>query len=225
MIKDEKFQRKWITISHFYPTKIELQDIDISLLLNPIDSFPPECNLNEEEWNTLQNLEKKEDGWSGSEFLKMRRLQIKRGLSIEGFSILSDTLQDIKIQAHSLGIDLPKWFLLFFETHRLLNRFRFDDIGFTLYHKIVPFPKNKNYYLIPFFGNSQGFCWWYLLINSLGEYCILYRDLHWEEKPEKDEPEELGEYYFCSSTFEEFLVRLSRDLIERTETTSNNELT
>ncbi len=209
---ERNLNRKWTVIDEHSFTKIEITTLDENLLKNPLSSFPQKNILNKEEVSQLQELEN-QNKWIGEEFLKLRKLQYKRGLTERQFEIYQKQLEHILAEAQPKGLKLPKWFITFFRNFEYVSRFKFSDISFWMPDGIVPFPNYNNYHLIPFLGDSQGFCWWSILIDDNSNYCIVYRDLHWRENPDESQPKEFGEYYVCSDTFEEFLVRLSIDTI------------
>ena len=123
--------------------------------------------------------------------------------------------KDLKILLKSCEekkIRLPKSFLQFFQTPDFQARFRTEDLSFIPFARLTSFPEEENYYITPFFGGSQGSCYWYLLLNKASEYCILYNNFHLAEidnrLPEEPEPE----FIVCADSFEEFLVRLVEDI-------------
>jgi hypothetical protein len=206
-----EYQNKWIIIDESEYEKIELTPIDKKLLENPINHFPNEIKLTIQETELLKKLEGKQNNYKHFEFSKMLELRYKRGFSNDEYHYYKEHLKSLIVQCQNKGIKLPKWFKTLFQSYDLLTRFRFGDIGFWIRERIIPFPQNENYFLIPFLGDSQGFCWWSVLIDKDSNYCIIYRDTKWNEEPLETEPKELGEYFLCSNTFEEFLIRLSID--------------
>lgn len=206
----EQYKKRWVIIDEYEYSKIELVKLDERLLIEPINSFPPEIVLTDYELKQLSDLEKQK-GWSGEEFYKMQQLQYRRGISQNSFQHYSDSFQQILEESKKINISVPTWFKYLFSSYKTLKRFRFGDIHFRIFEGIIPFPEFDNFYLIPFLGDSQGFCWWSILIDKASNYRIVYRDLHWREYP----TEEYGEYFICSNSFEEFLVRLSIDSISK----------
>lgn len=208
------FRKKWIIIDEFHYHKVELKPINNHFIKNPFQRLPVKILLTENETNRLQNLTSKKQ-WVGEEFLIMQRLKLKRGMTQSNFLSFQEELQQLISDCIKCNIELPPSFVTFFSTYDYLSRFRFGDISFFLFYSLVPFPENKSCYLVPFLGDSQGFGWWSLLMHQNGEYCVVYRDLHWLEYPTGTEPAEYGEYFFCANSFEEFLVRISEDTVEK----------
>ena len=94
-----------------------------------------------------------------------------------------------------------------------MARFRTQELSFFSYYGLLPFPKDENYFMIPFFGDSQGYEWWHILLNGEGEHCILYNRYHWNEHYMPNKPKEHdSQYYICANSFGEFLIRLSADI-------------
>jgi hypothetical protein len=210
----KELDKKWRTINQLNNDLLKFEKLDKKLLINPVDSFPEKRILSKKQIIQLQKHEEKGGNWSGEEFLEMCQLKTIRGITSADFLFITEELEKIKGQAADIGIKIPKWFVFFFENRELINRFRVGCFSFFIYEGIVSFPNYEDYYLIPFFGDSQGYSWWHILINSKSEYRIVYRNYHWNEEPEEHEPKEAGTYYICSDTFEEFLIRLSIEQIQ-----------
>jgi hypothetical protein len=169
--------------------------------------------LNERENELITILEKRNE-WTGEEFLALSKLRAKRGQSDQDFEVVQKYFAELQKDAKHKGIDLPNGFISFFNNHDFLARFRTGDLSFLTLEGLNIFPDNPNYFITPFLGDSQGFEWWYLVINKNSEYCILYNTYHWEEKGEfLSDGEPRPQYFICADSFEEFIARLSADIV------------
>lgn len=204
---------KWIVIDEKSYDKISKPTLDAENWQNLEDSFPSKIDLNEEEIEKLKYLEQKSD-WLGKEFLEIRKLQKKRGISEDIFLEIQNSLKEIKSVLKKEEIQLPNWFQKFFSNLDYLSRFRFGDISFQVWRGVIKHPKNPDWYVIPLLGNSQGFCWWGLLLDRIGNSIVIYRDTFWEEDNNLNNEKE----FRCSDSLEEFLFRMSSDLIEKEKT-------
>ena len=209
-----QLEEKWVIMDEESYDKIPKSDIDSTSWDNLASYFPQKLDLSPKEKETLNQLEQKER-WTGNEFLTMRLLQKKRGISESDFEKIQVSLRSIQLQLHKKGLVLPKWFSTFFESYDYLSRFRFDTISFQIWQGVLTHPKNAEWLLIPLVGDSQGFAWWGMIINSKGESIISYQDVHWEEAANQKE-------FRCADSIEEFLFRMSQDLIHKEKTISNS---
>ena len=124
-------------------------------------------------------------------------------------------------KCEKVKITLPKHFIYFFSNQDYLSRFRTDDLLFFTHYGIIPFPEDEEKYIVPFFGDSQGFCWWSLLLDKNSNHCVIYNNYHWlEQKTSLGINEPPPKYIICSDSFSEFIVRLSFDM--RTKEGENN---
>ena len=208
------FEKKWITIDENNYNKVELKPIAPALLRNISHHFPKGRELTQEEEILLSKLESQQSK-IGEEYLRLFQLRCKQGISKSEFAFLYQDLQTLIIEVEKMGLSLPKEFVRFFSTYQTLKRFRLGDISFSLRDGVLPFSNDDNFCLIPFLGNSQGFCWWAILINRENNYCIVYRDIYWTEGLLDGDIEENAQYFICSDTFEEFLLRFSEDSIKK----------
>ncbi len=205
----KKYRRGWFNV---FDREITYGKKGGYAIENPFNDLPNKIFLSKEEKELLAILENK-NRFSSSEMMAKSILRSKSVIDIEDFQIIQRCLRKLLRDCKKKNIQLPKSFLKFFQTHDYLTRFRTGDLGFITFEGLNTFPNNENYYITPFFGDSQGFCWWYLLLNRDSEYCILYNTYHWNEIGKEAEPDELiPEYIICSDSFEEFIVRLAKDI-------------
>jgi hypothetical protein len=209
-----EIEEKWIVIDELTYEKIDKPILEKDNIKNLEEFFPEEITLTKTEKERLRNLESKK-GWYGEEFLEMRMLQQKRGIHELNFLKIQKSLFKIHLEFKMKGIELPVWFNRFFSNKKYLSRFRFGDISFQLWQGIMNHPRNPDWYLIPLLGDSQGYAWWGLIINEKGESIVTYQDTYWGEVPEEKE-------FRCSDSIEEFLFRMSRDMIKKEKTATNN---
>lgn len=187
-------------------------EIDPTYFEKPFEHLPQHMMLDQEEKKLLAFLEDKK-GWNSQEFLTLTKLKEKRRESDEDFDFIQASLAKLVEACHNHGIHLPSQFLAFFQSQDYISRFRTSDLKFIAYHSPIPFPEDQTYFIIPFFGDSQGFGWWYLLLNRQSEHCVLYNAYYWNEIPESLRPNEPPpKYLICADSFSEFIVRLSFDV-------------
>ena len=214
----KNYRKGWYNI--FERREVPFRNIDVSKIKNPFNHLPERFYLTEEEEEIIAlfyhrsetggSPQSKHIGIGNALVIWYMMLIEKRGWGYE-----EKDLKNLLKSCEKESIKLPQSFLQFFQTYDSQARFRTGDLSFTTYHQLAPFPDNEDYFIIPFFGDSQGFCWWYLLLNKSNEHCILYNDYHWAEVPLPDEPE--PEFIVCADSFEEFIVRLTEDIKKQEE--------
>ena len=113
---------------------------------------------------------------------------------------------------------MPKHFVEFFKTDDYIDRIRFED-RFSLKDEIGIFPENKDYFILTFLLENQYCCYWFLLLDKHGNHCVLFNFHHWDlEKHGPVGPNDAAyKFYICSYSFEEFIYRLSKDMIKSEE--------
>ena len=187
-------------------------EIDKSFFETPFHHLPKRIELTKAEKELLEKLEAQK-GWTGKQFLKLQRLQHKKGLSGDNPQLNREHLAKLQATCKELDITLPNTFIDFFSSQDYLSRFRTDDLLFLLIYGIVPFPEYENHFIIPFHGHSQGFYWWYLLLDRYNNHCVIFNLYNWRETSGPFEPgEPPPKYIICAESFGEFLVRYSFDL-------------
>jgi len=208
----KKYRSKWINISD--RKAIAFKDIEDHKIRNPFNHLPQKLILSEEEEELLMLLER-DRGYETDEFLMYSILRSKIGIGVEGFKRIQSGLRKLLKDCEEKHINLPTTFLTFFQTYEYLNRFRTSDCGltFTTSEGLNVFQEDERYFITPFLRSEEDYCWWYLLLNQKGEYCILYNDVYWRDKDFNFERDSVKfEYIICADSFEEFIVRLSRDI-------------
>ncbi len=221
----KNYRKGWYNIDE--RREVPFRDIDASKIKNPFNHLPERLYLTEEEEEIIalyyyrsevgKNLKSKDTHLQNTLVFWYMMLYAKQVRSEKDFQWMqSDFLKTLK-SCKEKEIKLPPSYLQFFQTYDFLVRLRTGDLRFIASHQLAPFPDNKNYYLLPFFGDSQGFSWWYLLLNKSNEHCILYNDYHWQDigKQVSDEPE--PEFIVCADSFEKFIVRLAEDIKKQEE--------
>jgi len=188
-----KYERKWYSFfdSSFGTTKSILP---IDYLEHPFSYLPEKLVLNEKEnafLTKLRNALSSTGVRNKGDFSKMLSLmRIKLSYSENGHIL--ESFDKIVQQAKELGIKLPSSFFDFFSTSDYLSRIRWEETFLFYGDGIVPFPEAKGLFLVTLVTENQGCCNWYLIIDN--------------EEPFK--------YYLVADSFEEFIVRVSQDLIE-----------
>lgn len=207
-----KYERKWYSFSK--GTLVDWKPLSKQQLLkNPNNYLPEALTLNEKEEAILVELEKSAP-WSSDDFRKMQKLKTIK-YSALSTSFLAEEIQKIKEQAQNLAITLPPFFINFFENPNLLGRIRWEHTFLIYYTDIVPFPDNENLFIMTLVTENQGCCYWFLLMDKKGNHCILFNFHHWKEYAFVDkETETPFKYYIVAYSFEEFIIRLSQDLIK-----------
>ena len=216
----KNYRRGWYSI--FKNKEVPFSNVDASKFKAPFKHLPERLYLTEEEEEILalyyhrskaeENKKQKDIRIGSTLVVWYMMLYSKQVRSEKDFQWLqSDFLKSLK-SCKEKEIKLPPSYLQFFQTYDFLVRLRPADLFFKTDQLLATFPDNKEYYLLPFFGDSQGFCWWYLLLNKANEHCILYNNYHWREIGDQlpDEPE--PEFIVCADSFEEFIVRLAEDI-------------
>lgn len=208
----KKYRRAWINI--YDRTEKAFRNIEADKICAPFKYLPQRLFLTREE-EALIALFDELEGVCGAndEYFLYALLRSKRVIGVEGFKVVQNRLRELQKDSEAKQISLPNTFLTFFQTHDYLARFRTSDFSFFPCKCLNVFPEDERYFITPFFGDSQGFCWWYLLLNQKGDYCILYNAYHWRETDSAPEDDPIGaEYIICADTFEEFIARLSEDI-------------
>ena len=212
----KKYKRKWLShLDYSFDTYLPITDKNI--LENPFDYLPPVLSLSSEEQEELKQIEETSQDWTGDEVIRMQMLRLKRGWywKEEGHQYIEKYLNEITQQANKLGITLPINLLKFYQDNMLINRIRWSH-SFSFREKIVPFPEQKGLFLLTFIIENQGCCYWYILLDKQGNHCILYNNHPWDTQPSDILPDDGPfEYYICADSFEDFIVRLSQELIKR----------
>lgn len=216
----KKYRRGWFNI--FERREVSFRNIDITKFKNPFNHLPERFYLTKEEKEIVAlyhhrsetgKNRKSEDIHLGNTLVFWyMMLYAKQVCSEEDFLIRQNDFQKLLKSCKEKELKLPPSYLQFFQTHDFLARFRTGDLSFMTRHRLATFPDNEDYFIIPFFGDSQGFCWWYLLLNKEGEHCILYNNYHWREIGDRLPNEPAPEYILCADSFEEFIVRLAKDI-------------
>lgn len=205
----EALKKEWY---HLYDD-LELPDIDRFVEANlskPFESLPPQQELSKEEVDWL--IDNEQNGWEGEDFLKMRQLRLKKGLSKESHAFRRKNFLKIHKQCKDLGLQLPKNFVKLLLTDKYIDRLRVTWTSFIYFPQLINFPEIKGIYLLPFHEDDQGCCTWYLVFNKKGEHFIfLYPDAT-SSNYQVDFKHNQSEMLLCAETIEEFIIRLSLEI-------------
>lgn len=185
---------------------------------NPFGALPIEINLTNEEDKWLEEKESKEE-WDGEEWLKMRKLRLRKGLQKGIHELRRTNFQKILNECKKEKITLPDNFVKFIMNDKYIDRFRCRWSEFVNFHKLVKFPSNDNFFLIPFHQDTQGGCVWYLAIDKKGNHVIIYYPTSDSTSYEFDFENNKDEIFICAENINEFIIRMSLDfkVIEREE--------
>jgi len=221
----KKYRRGWFNI--FERKEVPYSSIDTTKFKTPFNHLPERFYLTEEEKEivalyyhrsaTGENKKMENIHLQNSIVIWYMMLHAKEVCNEEDFQVGLSCFQKLLRNCKEQRINLPQSFSRFFQTHDFKARFRTGDLMFITLEGLTPFPDNQNYFITPFFGDSQGFCWWYLLMNKASEYCILYNNYHWREIGRQLPEEPKPEFIICADSFEEFIVRLAEDIKNKEE--------
>lgn len=123
---------------------------------------------------------------------------------------LGNTFQSLLDSAENTGIDLPKSFLVFFESPYHQNcMISATDCYFELSDKIVEIPGGQSGYLIRFMNDSQSVMQWYLYIDEENKHRVVASSwmLDSEYPIGKSLESKLEDVIVCANSFEEFIYR------------------
>jgi hypothetical protein len=132
---------------------------------------------------------------------------------LEKFVMMEDsgvTFSSVVDSAKSLGIVLPKAFLIFFDSPFYQNCIiSSTDCYFDLSDKVIAYPGNESGYFIRFMNDGQSVMHWYLYIDKENKHKVaackwkLDSNLPFGISLER----KLEDVIICSNSFEEFIYR------------------
>ena len=155
---ENNLRRKWVSFQ-----KPKYKDIELTPLTkkyqegNFIQYLPQQVKLSSTEMKRYNKLKMQTGYSSGSEYYEFMILRMKNGHEDDEYKewIYVPLLKQIE-ESKKINIQLPSSYLLFFKTKDYINRFRIGCEYFFTNELILPFHLDKEYYQLPFFGDSHG---------------------------------------------------------------------
>lgn len=187
-------------------------------LSNPLAYLPPVYVLTPQEVELASQYERGD--FSGG-YREGQIAHFRRGTTTEVHKQRRDRFRRLLPQLQNLGIELPASLVELTQNDNLASRLRHNTIWLDVPEELVPHPDDESYVLYGLMWEGQGCGNWQLLFAPDRTYVVWFSDYGFGFPSAY--PKGIGPplpnplLYKCCSSFEEFVVRYSREIVAQEE--------